>query len=228
MTEKQSPLPHANAPVLHTGAPLEDPELVVIMLHGRGASAENILGLSRDIAPIDGGNDGRHDRISWLAPQADGNQWYPYPFRQPLEQNEPWLSGALATIDRIIDRVHASRPELPVVLAGFSQGACLSLEYLARGSRSIAGVAAFSGGLIGPSFKDRLPIKDLTGSWVFIGCGDQDHHIPIDVAETSGKLIAATGADVDFRRYPEMPHTIVADETNAVRVQIATTLGTHR
>ena len=224
MSETHLSLPHAMAPVLHTGAAPEDADLVVIMLHGRGATAENILGLSRDISPDNGGN----DRISWLAPQADGNQWYPYPFRQPLEQNEPWLSGALATIDRIVDRVHARNPQLPVVLVGFSQGACLSLEYLARGSRSIAGVVAFSGGLIGPSFTNRLPIGDLTGTWVFIGCGDQDHHIPIDVAETSGKMLAAAGAEVDFRRYPGMPHTIVADETNAVRAQIAATLDTSR
>ena len=224
MTEKHSPLPHANAPVLHTGAALEDADLVVIMLHGRGASEENILGLSRDISP----NTDGHDRIAWLAPQADGSQWYPYPFRQPLEQNEPWLSGALATIDRIVDQVRVSNPALLVILAGFSQGACLSLEYLARGSRSISGVAAFSGGLIGPSFKDRLPISGLNGTWVFIGCGDQDHHIPIDVAETSGKLLAEAGADVDFRRYPGMPHTIIADETNAVRAQITSTLDTPR
>ncbi len=224
MNEASVSLPHANAPVLHTGDALEDADLVVILLHGRGASAENILGLSRDIAPDDANN----DRIAWFAPQAEGSQWYPYPFRQPLEQNEPWLSGALAAIDRIVDRVRASNPALPVILAGFSQGACLSLEYLARGSRSIAGVAAFSGGLIGPLFTNRLPIGDLTGTWVFIGCGDQDHHIPIDVAETSGKLLSAAGADVDFRRYPGMPHTIVEDETSAVRGRIATMLVTHR
>ncbi|MGI8483637.1 MAG: alpha/beta hydrolase, partial [Thermomicrobiales bacterium] len=150
----------------------------------------------------------------------------PYPFRQPLEQNEPWLSGALALIDRIFDQVCGSNPELLVVLAGFSQGACLSLEYLARGSRSITGVAAFSGGLIGPTFTNRLSIGDLTGTWVFIGCGDQDHHIPIDVAETSGTLLAAAGADVDFRRYPGMLHTIVEDETNAVRALIEGSLPT--
>lgn len=225
MSETNLPLPHATAPVLHTGAPLEDAELVVIMLHGRGATAENILGLSREIAPIDGGS----DRIAWLAPEADGNQWYPYPFRQPLTQNEPWLSGALATINRIVDHVRESVPQIPVVLVGFSQGACLSLEYLARSSqepqdtRSIAGVAAFSGGLIGPSLTERLPIADLTGTWVFIGCGDQDHHIPIDVAETSGTLLAAAGAEVDFRRYAGMPHTIIEDETSAVRSLLATT-----
>lgn len=215
--EHNGALPHANAPVLQTGAGLDDAALVVIMLHGRRATAENILGLSHDISPLDASK----DRVTWLAPQAAGHQWYPYPFRQPLEQNEPWLSGALALIDRIVDQVRANDPGLPVVLAGFSQGACLSLEYLARGSRSIAGVAAFSGGLIGPTFTNRLPIGDLSGTWVFIGCGDQDHHIPIDVAETSGKLLAAAGADVDFRRYPGMPHTIVEDETNAVRARIA-------
>lgn len=213
-------LPHVHAPVLRTGATLDAADLAVILLHGRGASAENILGLSSDISPE--GADG--NRIAWLAPQADDSQWYPYPFRQPLAQNEPWLSGALAVIDRLVDDVREGHPDLPVVIAGFSQGACLSLEFLARGSRSIVGVAAFSGGLIGPSFTNRLPIGDLTGTWVFIGCGDQDHHIPIEVAETSGSLLAAAGADVDIRRYPGMPHTIVADETDAVRERISTTL----
>lgn len=213
-------LPHVHAPVLRTGAPLDTAGLVVVLLHGRGASAENILELSSNISPE--GPDG--NRIAWLAPQADDSQWYPYPFRQPLGQNEPWLSGALAVIDRLVDDVRAGNPELPVVVTGFSQGACLSLEYGARGSRPISGVAAFSGGLIGSSFTDRQPVSDLEGRWVFIGCGDQDHHIPIDVAEMSATLLAAAGADVDMRRYPGMPHTIVADELEAVRALIASTL----
>ncbi|HWV35037.1 MAG TPA: dienelactone hydrolase family protein [Thermomicrobiales bacterium] len=216
MSEASPQLPHTNAPVYQAGAALDDADLFVIMLHGRGATGENILGLAGEIVP----NEEALSRIAWLAPQAAGGSWYPYPFLYPLAQNEPWLSGALAAIDRLIDHVRSDAPDRAVVIVGFSQGACLALEYLARGSRPVSGVAAFSGGLIGPSLADRQPIGDLTGSWVFIGCGDKDGHIPIEVAEQSGRLLADAGAAVDFRRYEGMGHTIVEDETAAVRARI--------
>ncbi|MGC4107632.1 MAG: dienelactone hydrolase family protein [Thermomicrobiales bacterium] len=212
-------LPHAGAPVYAAGAPLETADLVVILVHGRGANAADILGLAGDILPS-----GAEERIALLAPDAEGSVWYPYPFRQPLEMNEPWLTGALAKIDLLVDHVRAARPELPVVVGGFSQGACLSLEYLARGSREIAGVAAFSGALIGPSIADRLPISDLGGRWVFLGCGDGDQFFTLDVAEDSAKALAEAGATVDIRTYPGMGHTINADEIEAVRALIAGSL----
>lgn len=220
MSEATNQFPHANAPVYQAGAALDDAELVVIMLHGRGATGKNILGLAGEIVP---GEDAL-SRITWLAPQAAGGTWYPYPFRYPLDQNEPWLTGALAAIDRLVDHARSNVSDRAVVIAGFSQGACLALEYLARGSRPVSGVAAFSGGLIGPSLTDRQPIGDLTGTWVFIGCGDRDGHIPIDVAEESGRLLANAGATVDFRRFEGMGHTIVEDETAAVRSLIGKSL----
>jgi predicted esterase len=220
MSQSVSSLPHANAPVLHTGAPLADADLVVILVHGRGSTAENILGLAPAIAPE--GEAG--DRIAFLAPQADGNVWYPQPFRQPLTSNEPWLTGALATIDRVVDLVRDEAPDRTIVVGGFSQGACLSLEYLARGSREISGVAAFSGALIGPSIADRLPIGNLAGRWVFLGCGDRDSYFTIDVAEDSVAALKAAGAETEFRQYPGMGHTIVEDETDAVRARLTALL----
>jgi predicted esterase len=214
-----TPLPHAGAPVYATGAPLETTDLVAILLHGRGANAADILGLAGDIVPV-----GAENRIAFLAPDADANAWYPYPFRQPLETNEPWLTGALAKIDTLIDHVRAERPNTPIVVGGFSQGACLSLEYLARGSRPIAGVAAFSGALVGPSIADRLPIGNLTGRWVFLGCGDRDQFFTLDVAEESATTLADAGASVDFRTYPGMGHTINTNEIEAVQSLLTRTL----
>lgn len=209
-------LPHAGAPVYAAGAPLETAGLVVILLHGRGADAADILGLSGEIAPP-----GAEDRIAFLAPEAEGHVWYPQPFRQPLVINEPWLSGALAKVDALVDHVRAERPELPVIVGGFSQGACLSLEYLARGSRPITGVVAFSGALIGPSIADRRPIGDLSGRRVFLGCGDRDQYFTLDIAGDSAAALAGAGAAVDFRTYPGMGHTINADEIEAARAVVA-------
>ncbi|MGB3330790.1 MAG: dienelactone hydrolase family protein [Thermomicrobiales bacterium] len=215
-------LPHAGAPVYATGAPLESADLVVILVHGRGANAADILGLAADIVPA-----GAEERIAFLAPDADGNVWYPQPFRQPLAANEPWLTGALAKLDALVDHVRsvrADRPDLPIVVGGFSQGACLSLEYLARSSRPVAGVAAFSGALIGPSIADRMPIGDLAGRWVFLGCGDRDQFFTLDIAQDSATALADAGATVDFRTYPGMGHTINEDEVDAVRALLAQTL----
>lgn len=212
-------LPHAGAPVYAAGAPLESADLVAIMLHGRGANAADILGLAGEIVPA-----GAETRITFLAPDADGSVWYPYPFRQPLETNEPWLTSALAKVDALVDHVRADRPNLPVVVGGFSQGACLSLEYLARGSRAISGVAAFSGALIGPSIADRLPVTDLSGRWIFLGCGDRDQFFTLDVVEDSAHVLADAGATIDFRTYPGMGHTINADEIAAVQTLLTQTL----
>jgi len=209
-------LPHASAPVYAVGAPLAEADLAVILVHGRGADAADILGLAGDLVP-----DGAEGRIAFLAPEAEGHVWYPYPFRQPRATNEPWLSGALATLDALVDRVRDGRPSLPVVVGGFSQGACLALEYVARGSRPIAGVAAFSGALIGPSLVEHPPIADLDGRWVFLGCGDRDGFFTLDVARESAQALADAGATVDFRTYAGMGHTINADETGAIRSLIA-------
>ncbi|MGC4190713.1 MAG: dienelactone hydrolase family protein [Thermomicrobiales bacterium] len=212
-------LPHANAPVYATGAPLESADLVVILVHGRGTNAADILGLAGEIVPEDAA-----DRIAFLAPDAEGSVWYPHPFQQPLAMNEPWLTGALAKIDTLIDHARFGQADLPVVVGGFSQGACLSLEHIARGARPVAGVAAFSGSLIDPSITDRSPIGNLNGRRVFLGCGDRDPFFTLDVAEDSAKALEDAGATVDFRSYPGMGHMIDGDEIEAVRTLIAASL----
>jgi len=213
------PHPHGNQSVLIEGYDLKDANGGVILLHGRGSPAANIIRLSEALAPDPEGE----QRIAWLAPQADGNTWYPYRFLVPTDQNEPYLSSALTKIDELVDAaVEAGLHSRQVILVGFSQGACLALEYVARGSRPLAGVAAFAGGLIGDPGAERQPIPDLTSTRVFIGCGDLDEHIDIAIAERSANRLAEAGATVDFRRYPGVNHAILNDEIQAARELVAT------
>jgi predicted esterase len=206
--------PHGRQPVLTYGTPLADANGVVILLHGRGSPAANIIRLAVPLGP----DPESEQRIAWLAPQSEGNTWYPYRFIVPVEQNEPWLGSALAKIDGIVDSalesgIHPSQ----IALIGFSQGACLALEYTARGSRKIGTAAAFAGGLIGQPGAPRLPVADLHGTSVFLGVGDADDHIPATQAEESARLLAEAGATVDFRIYPGVGHAILDDEIEAAR-----------
>ncbi len=206
--------PHAFQPVLEAGVALDDANGVVILLHGRGSPAVNIIRLAGDLLP----NSESEQRIAFLAPQAIHNSWYPYRFLEPVERNEPYLGSALRRIDELVDQaVNLGLHSRQILIVGFSQGACLGLEYVARGTRMVAGVAAIAGGLIGDPGEPRAALPDLVGSRVFIGCGDRDDHIDLAIASRSATLLAAAGADVDFRRYPGVGHTILADEVAAAR-----------
>lgn len=201
--------PHRNQPVAHAGTELADARVVVILLHGRGASAESILSLA-DTIDVDG--------VAYLAPQAASSQWYPYRFLEPVERNEPWLSSALSRVAAQQDAATRAgiEPER-IVVGGFSQGACLAVEYIARNPRRYGGAFALSGGLIGDELDgDRYPDGlDLTP--VFMGCSDQDAHIPESRVQASASILEARGANVDVRIYPGMPHTVNEDEIEAVR-----------
>jgi predicted esterase len=205
--------PHAGQSVLASGAVLTDARLVAILLHGRGASAEDILGLASELALTD---------VAFLAPQAAGNTWYPYSFLTPMEKNEPNLSSALGTVAALIAHL-AQRGILPdrVALMGFSQGACLALEYAARHARRYAGVAAFSGGLIGPPGTPRDYAGSFDGTPVFLGCSDIDPHIPLERVKESAEVCRRMGATVDERIYPGMGHTVNVDEMSAVRAMLS-------
>ena len=214
--------PHAEARVLHHGAPLERAQAAVILLHGRGASAAGILRLAPDLmADADVG-----DRVAFLAPQAVGNTWYPQRFIAPLDQNEPWLSSALGVIDRLIDEAAAhGLPPQALMVAGFSQGACLALEHAARGSRPVGTVAGLSGALIGPPDKPRRPLVDVAGLRVFLGTGTVDDHVAPEQVERAAQLFREAGATVDLRIYEGMPHTINEDEIAALRELVRTLPG---
>lgn len=177
---------------------------VMILVHGRGATADNILDLADSF---------HHNGIVYMAPQASGNSWYPYSFLAPLEQNEPGLSSGLQVLADLVDHVATAgiAPER-IFLGGFSQGACLTAEYAARHARRYAGLLLFSGGLIGPPGTPRDYAGSLAGTPVFIGCSDVDPHIPLARVQETTSVLRELGAEVDEQIYPGMGHTINDDE----------------
>ena len=201
--------PHGGERVLIGGAPLETAAGALIAIHGRGAGAEDIMALAREIAP---------PNVTILAPQAAGNTWYPYAFLEPTERNEPYLSSALRIVADLIAQVdERGIPPERVALMGFSQGACLALEAAARNARRYAGVIGFSGGLIGPPGTSFDFAGSLDGTPVFLGCSDVDPHIPKERVEESAVALERLGAAVDDRLYPGMGHTVNRDELEAAR-----------
>lgn len=201
--------PHDPQPVLHAGAPLKDARLAVIMAHGRGAAADDMIGLAETLRITD---------VAFLAPQAADYAWYPYPFMSPLAQNEPALTSALKKIASLVSAANAEGLGAErVVLIGFSQGACLSLEFAARHARRYAAVIGLSGGLIGPPGTPRDYAGSFAGTPVFLGCSDVDPHIPVTRVRESAEIFRRMGAAVDERIYPQMGHTVVPDEITAVR-----------
>ncbi len=205
--------PHAGQPVLRAGRPLDAAAGAVILLHGRGASAEDILGLSEEFDFPD---------IAWLAPQAASHTWYPYSFLSPIAQNEPWLTSALQTVRQLMDSaIAAGIPQERIVLAGFSQGACLSTEFVARNAARYGGLIAFTGGLIGPPGTEFSYPGSLVGTPAFLGAGDPDPHVPWQRVQESASVLKTMGAEVVLRRYPGMPHTISRNELEEARRIIA-------
>lgn len=187
-----------------TGAPLESARAAVLLFHGRGGSAADILGLSSVV---------NVENVAFLAPEAPGNTWYPYSFLAPLVRNEPALSGALDVVKRSVAVLTEAGLGLGrVVLAGFSQGACLSLEYAGRNVGRYGGVVALSGGRIGPLGMSWSEEGDFAGTPIFLGCSDVDTHIPLERVQESSAHFRNRGAAVIERIYPGMGHTINEDE----------------
>ena len=200
--------PHGGQRVLLGGAALESAKGGLIAIHGRGAGAEDIIALAREVAP---------PGVTILAPQAAGNTWYPYRFLEPTERNEPYLSSALRIIADLIAQLgEQGIPPERVALLGFSQGACLALEAAARNARRYAGVIGFSGGLIGPPGTSFDFAGSLDGTPVFLGCSDVDPHIPVERVHESADVFTRMGATVDKRIYPHMDHSINEPEIDAV------------
>ena len=205
--------PHAGQPVLRVGPSPEDARFVAILLHGRGASAEDILGLARQFTATD---------VAYIAPQAAESTWYPQSFLAPLAQNEPWLGSALRVIAGLVADVgRMGVAPKRIAIVGFSQGACLTLEFVARHARRYAAAVAFSGGLIGPPATDRNYAGNLEGTPIFIGSSDVDPHVPLARVQESTAVLRRMGADVEERIYPRMGHTINADELRAADALLA-------
>ncbi len=186
----------------------------MILIHGRGASAADIMTLGAELM---------HPGFAYLAPQAAGNAWYPNPFTAPMESNEPYLSSALEVVAALLASVEKTVPADRIILLGFSQGACLTLEFAARHARRYGGVVGLSGGLIGPDGTPRDYPGSFDGTPVFVGCSDVDPHIAkarvLEAADVYGRL----GATVSAKLYPGMGHTVNEDEIKAVRGMVAKT-----
>lgn len=207
---------HQGQPIYTAGKALTEAKGAMILVHGRGATAQSILAL---------GNELPHPDLAYLAPQAAGNTWYPQSFLMPLTQNEPYLSSALQQVGAVVAQVEAAGiPAERIILGGFSQGACLASEFVARNARRYGGLLVFSGGLIGPPGTPREYAGSLTDTPIFLGCSDVDFHIPKERVTESAELFRRMGAQVTAKLYPNMGHTIIEDELKHAR-QIVDALG---
>ena len=190
------------------GVPLDQAKRVLIMTHGRGASAQSILSLAAELA-VDG--------FALAAPQATGNTWYPYSFLAPEAQNEPGLSSGLAVLKELLDTVKAAGIlSENVYFLGFSQGACLTSEFVARHAQPFGGVFILSGGVIGDTVKTERYTGDFAGTPIFLGCSDVDAHVPKDRVQDSSEVFRTLGATVTERIYPNAPHSIFQDEIDHI------------
>jgi phospholipase/carboxylesterase len=201
--------PHRDQPVRTLGASVTQAEAAVVLLHGRGASAEDILGLAGEMYD---------ERIAYLAPQAADHRWYPYSFMAPIAENEPWLSSALEKVGAVVKLAVDGGVSLErIFLCGFSQGACLSTEFIARHPARYGGLVALTGGLIGPTDADLHHAGDLAGMPALFSSGDPDPHVPWSRVLESAKQFTAMGAEVETQRYPGRPHTVLPQEIKAAR-----------
>ena len=201
--------PHGDTPVVPYGCDLKYAQAAVVLLHGRGASAQDILSLADRFYD---------DRIAYLAPQAAGNSWYPYSFLAPIQQNEPWLSSALSKVQQIVTACGAAGVvQSRVAVCGFSQGACLATEFVARHAANYGALVAFTGGLIGPLDQNLHHDGSLVGVHALFSSGDPDPHVPWARVEASAKEYRRMGARVQLNRYPGRPHTIFEEELDTAR-----------
>jgi predicted esterase len=200
---------HQNQPVLNHGADRESAALAVILLHGRGASAESLLPLAEELSV-----DGTH----FVIPKAAQYRWYPQSAFGPIEANEPDLSAALALIGSLVEDLNlVGLADRKIIIGGFSQGACLSAEYVARNARRYGGLFVLSGALIGPPGTRRNYPGSLEGTPAFIGGSDVDPWIPDELQRETAQVLENMGAEVEFRIYDDMPHTVNEDEIERVR-----------
>jgi predicted esterase len=206
--------PHAAQRVVHRGAAWANARLAVILLHGRGGAPEDLLKLADEWNVPD---------IAYLAPAAAGCTWYPESFLVPIDRNEPWLTSALRTVERVLGEIeHHGVPAERVAIVGFSQGGCLGLEFAARRAQRYRAVVGLSAGLIGPPGTPRAYGGSLAGTSVFLGCSDIDPHIPLSRVHESADVFRRLDGVIDERIYPDMGHSVNRDEVEAVRALFLT------
>lgn len=186
------------------GKGINEADKICIMLHGRGASAEDILAMRGHL---------NMEEFALLAPQATNNSWYPKSFLAPTSENEPWLSSALDVVKELVEQIKDQGVSTDrIYFLGFSQGACLTLEYVARNPQKFGGVAAFTGGLIGEQIDQDSYSGDLEGTPIFIGSGKPDAHVPVERVQRTGEILNKLNASVRVEIYENRPHTISQEE----------------
>jgi phospholipase/carboxylesterase len=209
--------PHQGQPVFISGEPLASAKAAMVMVHGRGASAEDMLGLAEKF---------KQPGLAFLVPQARDSVWYPQPYSVPTAQNEPWLSSALDVVGAAVTLAGIGGvPVSQTILLGFSQGACLVLEYAARNGRRYGGLAGLSGGLIGPEEEERTVRGNLSGTPVFLGCSDPDPYIPVEHVHYTARVLKDLGGQVTERLYPALGHQVNEDEIQCIRGWVRQLLG---
>lgn len=210
--------PHAGQPIARAGAPLAEASGALILVHGRGGDAADLLGLAESVAP---------PGTACLSPQAAGNTWYPYGFTEPVARNEPCLSSALSVLGDLVDRLVGSGLAAErLALLGFSQGACLALEFTLRRARRLGAVIGLSGGLIGETVAPpTMGSRPLEGMPVLLGCSSRDPHIPVGRVRETEAVMRALGAEVVTRTYPGGDHGINEDEIGLARQVLARAIG---
>ncbi|MBX0323678.1 dienelactone hydrolase family protein [Halomicroarcula sp. F13] len=208
--------PHQGQQLVTAGTPLEEADAAMVLVHGRGATARSIVQMGQEV---------HWDGLALLAPQAAGNTWYPNSFLAPVEDNEPGRSSGLQAVgDAVETATDAGIDREQVVLLGFSQGACLASEFVARNPRRYGGLVALSGGLIGESVDPTEYEGDVERTPVFVGCSDVDPHIPIERVHETTEAFERLNGDVDERIYEGMGHGVNEDELDAVSELVADVL----
>ncbi len=205
--------PHRDQPVLLSGAPLAEAAGVLVLVHGRGGSAQDMIVLAREL---------NRPELACFVPEAAGRTWYPYSFLEKLEKNQSHLNSALRLLKTVLGKIEAAKVAFErVALIGFSQGACLTLEFAARNARRYGALVGLSGGLIGPEGTPRDYPGSFDGTPVFLGCSDVDPHVPKRRVDETAAVLERMGATVTKRIYPGMGHTINPEEVEMVRGMLA-------
>jgi len=209
MNDSKLVSPHQSQPVRTAGESIQRAKAAMLMVHGRGARSEDILSLA---------NQFDFPEFAYLAPQAADNTWYPNRFLNPISENELWLTSALTFVGDVFAQiVQAGVPPERIILLGFSQGACLTLEFAARNAQRFGCVVGLSGALIGPDDTPRDYLGSLAGTPVFLGCGDVDFHVPKERVDQTADVMQKLGGEVTERLYPNLDHTVNQDEIDFVR-----------
>jgi predicted esterase len=204
--------PHAGGNVVRLGPPPERSVATLIMLHGRGGTAESIASLYPRLGL---------PNVAALAPQAAGNQWYPNRFLAPIESNQPWIGSALRRVDSLVEElIGAGVSTDRIGILGFSQGACLASEYATRQPRKYGALMILTGSVFGPLDSPRNDSGSLEGTPVFIGASDPDELVPLPHVERTAGILEQLGGDVDFRVYPGKAHTVSEEELAACRALV--------